>query len=74
MTDDRAVIKEPVLTISTDMWVPSRRSKFPVQVSSSEFKLKIHTEVMSKLLENGKFSNKTHHGPQRDNQNLTQQK
>ena len=63
MTDDRAVIKEPVLTISTDMWVSSWRSKFPVQVSSSDFKLNIHTEIASKQLEHCKFSNQTHHKP-----------
>ena len=63
MTYDRAVIKEPVSTISTDMWVSSWRSKFPVKVSSSEFKLKIHTEIVSKQLENCKFSNQTHHEP-----------
>ena len=74
MTDDRAVIKEPVLTISTDIWVSSWKSKFPVQVSSSKFKLKIHTEDASKPLENWKFSNQTHHEPQRINRNLTQQK
>ena len=47
------------------MWVPSWKSRFPVQVSSFEFKLKIHTKVASKPLENGKFSNQTHHEPQK---------
>ena len=48
------VMKEHVLA-TTDMWVFSWRSKFTVQVSCSEFKLKIHTEVAIKPLENGKI-------------------
>ena len=52
----------------------SGRSKFTLQVLSSEFKLKIHTEVANKPLENDQFSNQTHHEPQRNNQNLIQQK
>ena len=50
MTDDRAVIKEPVLTISTDMWVPSWRSKFPVQVHSQKFKSQYKFQVPSTSL------------------------
>ena len=43
MTDDRAVIKEPVLTISTDMWVPSWRSKFPVEDPSLQSKFPVES-------------------------------
>ena len=47
MTDDRPVIKEPVLTISKDMWVPSWRSKFPVKVPSRKFKSQYKFQVPS---------------------------
>ena len=49
MTDDRAGTKEPVLTISTDMWVPvenpSFQSKFPVESSSSNTSFKCRVTV-----------------------------
>ena len=58
----------PIIFFSvTYMWVPvqvsSWRSQFKVQVSSSEFKSKICTEIGSTQLENYKFSKQTHHEP-----------
>ena len=66
MLTSLAVIKEHVWSY---LQICGFQSKFPVeiqvpvQVSSSEFKLKICTEIASKQLENCKFSNQTHREP-----------